>query len=231
MFIVKFIKKVVVCYLLSLKRIYNISKLSKINCTCRFDQTCTIESCKFEKYVVIFEFTKLYACEIGAYSYIQTGGRIFNCKIGRFCSIASGVTIAPGIHDINKVSTHPIFVQKSTPLPKVYAVRDFVISQKKVKIGHDVWIGEKVIILDGVTIGNGAVIASGAVVVKDVEPYSVVGGVPARHIKYRFDEQTIIFLQESQWWNYPDKWFEENSNLMLDIEKFIEKIKCSQQEL
>jgi len=226
-----FLKKMIIGFLLSAKRKYNISKLSKINYTCRFDLTCQIESCEFERYVVIFEDTKLYECKVGAYSYIQSGGRIFNCEIGRFCSIASSVTIAPGIHVISRISTHPIFVQKSTPLPKVYAKCDNIISQKKVKIGNDVWIGEKVVILDGVKVGNGAVIAAGAVVVKDVESYSVVGGVPARHLKYRFDEKTIKTLQQSQWWNYPDDWFEKNAELMLDVEKFIERIKCLQQEL
>lgn len=222
-----FLKNIVLDLLHSIKIKYKISKLSKNNCTCRFHQSCQIESSEFEKYIVIFENTKLYSARIGAYSYIQAGSRIFNCEIGRFCSIASGVTIAPGIHDMSRISTHPIFVQKSTPLPKVYAAMDYIITHKKVQIGNDVWIGEKAVILDGVYVGNGAVIASGAIVAKDVEPYSVVGGVPARHIKYRFDEQTIAILQESQWWNYPDKWFEENAEIMLDIERFKDKIRCS----
>jgi acetyltransferase-like isoleucine patch superfamily enzyme len=224
------VRNVLVGILTTSKRIYLLSKLSVKHPTCHFDISCQIANCKFERYVVVFGNTKLYATNIGAYSYVQIGGRIFNSEIGRFCSIASGVSIAPGIHDMSRVSTHPIFVQKSTPLPKVYAIKENIISQKKVQIGNDVWIGEKVVILDGIKVGNGAVIASGAIVVKDVEPYSVVGGVPARHIKYRFDEQTINALQNSQWWNYPDEWFEENSELMLDVGKFIEKILCSQKE-
>jgi len=69
------------------------------------------------------------------------------------------------------------------------------------KIGHDVWIGANAVIMRGVKIGNGAVIAAGAIVNKDVEPYSIVGGVPARHLKYRFDKETIERLLKSEWWN------------------------------
>lgn len=225
-----FLKKVIYILLSSLKRMYHIYKLSKKNKTCIIDFSCQIDSCEFEKYVVIFEKNKLYAAKIGAYSYIQTGGRIFNCEIGKFCSIASNVTIGPGIHDMSKVSTHPVFVQKSAPLPRVFALRDCVLNFKKVTIGNDVWIGEKVIILDGATIGNGAVIAAGAVVVKDVEPYSVVAGVPAHHIKYRFDEETIKILEVSRWWDFSNKWFEEYGEIMLDIEKFKEKLRCLQEE-
>jgi acetyltransferase-like isoleucine patch superfamily enzyme len=221
------IKKILSNFFNSISRQSKILKLSNANRTCRFDQSCQINSCEFENYVVIFENTKMYEAKVGAYSYIQSEGRIFNCEIGRFCSIASGVTIAPGIHDMNRVSTHPIFVQKTTPLPKVYAKRDFIETSAKVSIGHDVWIGEKSIILDGINVGNGAVIAAGAIVVKDVEPYSVVGGVPARHIKYRFDEQTIELLQQSEWWNFSEKWFEDNAEYMLDIEQFKKKIQCS----
>lgn len=224
-------KRIFSTFSFSLKRLYKISILSNSNSTCRFDNTCQIDSCEFGEHVVVFDNTKLFAVKMGSYSYIQAGSRIFNCEIGRFCSIASGVTIAPGIHDMGKVSTHPIFVHKSTPLPKVYAKMDSILTYKRVQIGNDVWIGEKVVILDGVTIGNGAVIAAGAVVVKDVEPYSVVGGIPARHIKYRFDKLTIKLLQQSQWWNRPDKWFEANANLITDIEIFIDNIKCSQQKL
>jgi acetyltransferase-like isoleucine patch superfamily enzyme len=220
-----FFKTLLLQYISYLNAKYKIFKLSKIHNTCKFHYTCKIESCQFGNYVVIFENTKISSAKIGAYSYIQTGGRIFNCEIGRFCSIASDVTIAPGIHDMSKVSTHPIFVQKSTPLPKVYATMDFLKNHKQVYIGNDVWIGEKVVILDGVTIGHGAIIAAGAIVTKDVEPYSVVGGVPAKHIKYRFDSETISIVKKSEWWNYSEEWFEKNSELMRNPTMFITYLK------
>ena len=211
-------------------RTYNLSKLSAINGTCRFARSCTVNYCEFEKYVVLFDNTKLYYSKVGAYSYVQTGSRIFNSEIGRFCSIAASVSIGPGIHEIDKVSTHPAFYSPSSPLPKVFTKKTHHKTFRKVHIGNDVWIGEKAIVLDGVKVGNGAIIASGAVVVKDVDPYSVVGGVPAKHIKYRFNESIIKILQESKWWDFTDDWFEKNSELMLDVNGFKEYIKCLQKD-
>jgi len=225
MLLLSIIKRAVLNMLISAKRFYLISKLAYRHPTCRFDTSCHINNCEFEKYVVIFENSRLYAAKIGAYSYIQMGGRIFNCEIGRFCSIAASVSIAPGMHPLECTSTHPSFYFATPSLPKIYVTHDKFPVYSPVRIGNDVWIGEKVVILDGVKVGDGAVIAAGAIVIKDVEPYSVVGGVPARHIKYRFDEHTIQLVQESQWWNYTDEWFEENKELMLDTEKFVEHIK------
>jgi acetyltransferase-like isoleucine patch superfamily enzyme len=221
MFPIKLIKNIFLNVLSFFKRIYKITKLSIKNPTCRFDSTSQIVDCEFEKYVVIFDHNKLYASKIGAYSYIQMGGRVFNCEIGRFCSIAASVSIAPGMHDMNRVTTHPSFYFFTPSLPKIFIRENKLPLSRKVRIGNDVWIGEKVVIVDGVNIGNGAVIASGAVVVKDVEPYSVVGGVPARHIKYRFPEETIKLLQKSKWWDFTDEWFEKNAELMLDVDKFL----------
>ena len=227
MFLIIMFKKLIFASLVTVKRLFRISLLSSKHPTCRFDMSCHIAECEFEKYVVVYDHNRLFRSKIGAYSYIQTGGRVFNSDIGKFCSIAANVSIAPGRHEMKCVTTYPSFSYLTPALPNIYVTENKFPSFSKVIIGNDVWIGEKAVILDGVKIGNGAVIASGAIVVKDVEPYSVVGGVPARHIKYRFDEETIKLLQSSQWWNYPDDWFNKNAGLMLDVEKFIEKIKCS----
>jgi acetyltransferase-like isoleucine patch superfamily enzyme len=190
-----------------------------------FDLTSQIVDCDFEKYVVVFENTKLCNSRIDSYTYIQKNSTVFNAEIGKFCSIASGVSIAPGMHDLTKVTTHPSFYFNTDALPKIFVTEDKLELYKRVHIGHDVWIGEKVVIIDGIKIGNGAVIASGAIVVKDVEPYSVVGGVPARHLKYRFDDETIALFEKSEWWNYSDEWFEKNADMMLDVYKFKEYLK------
>ena len=93
---------------------------------------------------------------------------------------------------------------------------------ESVVIGNDVWIGADAIILPGVRIGDGAVIAAGAVVTKDVECYEVVGGNPARHIKYRFEQSTIDKLMKLQWWNWDEKKLRENIELFFQPEKFIQ---------
>ncbi|MFC0471060.1 CatB-related O-acetyltransferase [Halalkalibacter kiskunsagensis] len=143
---------------------------------------------------------------IGAYTFLR-GGYIQNVKsIGRFCSIAKGLTIGLGEHPLSYLSTHPF--QYSSVFPFWEEAKNFqeTVEPEQMKsnpvIGNDVWIGTNVTILRGVTIGDGAVIAAGAVVHKDVKPYEIVGGVPAKHIRYRFDEQTIEKLLELQWWNY-----------------------------
>jgi acetyltransferase-like isoleucine patch superfamily enzyme len=219
MLILKILFKILYCFA---RKFCSYIKISYQNPACIFYLPNEMNCCKFEKFIVIFENCKLYNVKIGAYSYIQANGRIFNCEIGRFCSIAANVTIAPGMHDMSRVTTHPSFYLFMNSLPKIYVKHDIFPVFKNVKIGHDVWIGERAIILDGVSIGNGAVIAAGAVVTKDVEPYSVVGGVPARCIKYRFASDIIEILQESEWWNFSDDWFERHSELMSSIDKFIE---------
>lgn len=138
-----------------------------------------------------------------------------NLKIGKFCSIGENVTILlGGEHKIDTISSYPFSLKKNR------------YSKGDVTIGNDVWIGYGATILSGVTIGDGAVIAANAVVTKDVEPYAIVGGVPAKTIKYRFDEKTIQELLEIKWWDLDIHTIYENRHLLNEgnLEKFIEKI-------
>lgn len=142
--------------------------------------------------------------EIGDYTYINSG-YIYCCKIGKFCSIGNNVSIGPGEHFFNKLSTFPIN-------NLVFKQNDVSEFKKEIPpiIENDVWIGNNAIILQGVKIGNGAVVAAGAVVTKDVPAYAIVGGVPARIIKYRFNKDEISILLENKWWNKNKSWIKNH---------------------
>lgn len=113
-----------------------------------------------------------------------------NCEIGRYCSIGRRSSIGAARHDLTALSTHPDF------LPEGFDIGP------RTRIGHDVWIGDNVVIMAGLTIGDGAVVGAGAVVTRDVAPYDVVVGAPARRVRSRFDPETVQRLVASQWWLY-----------------------------
>lgn len=165
---------------------------------------------------------------IGYGSYVGERSNI-NAIIGRYCSISSDVRTVSGTHPTSGfVSTHPCFystkkqagftyVNKASFKEDVFADSDrhFVV------IGNDVWIGSNVLLLPGVHIGDGAIVAAGAVVTKDVSPYSIVGGVPAKEIKKRFSEEEIKKLMEIKWWNRPSEWIQKNADKFADVSVFI----------
>lgn len=139
---------------------------------------------------------------VGAYTYCRSDIRVAAlASIGRFCSIARGVRIGEAEHALDRVSTHP-FTHDAKYTGDRAAMRPLERTRPPPRIGHDVWLGLRAIVLNGVTIGDGAVIAAGAVVTKDVPPYAIVGGVPARLIRYRFPEPLIAALQQSRWYDY-----------------------------
>lgn len=158
--------------------------------------------------------------KMGSFSYIGENALISSVEsIGRFCSIARNVVMGEAEHPTSYLSTSPIFYSKKywkdhSFMNEFYTnskksiieadnnIKNVTPSFEKITIGNDVWIGEGVFIRKGVTIGDGAIIASHAVVTKDVKPYEVVGGVPAKHIKMRFDINIINELLKIQWWNY-----------------------------
>ncbi|AWN42442.1 CatB-related O-acetyltransferase [Methylobacterium durans] len=144
---------------------------------------------------------------IGAYSYgrprvrfAESGRRL---TIGRYCSIADNVVIMlGGGHRTDWVSTYP-FAAMDGLWPGVDAPQDYHASKGDVVIGHDVWLGSGCLILSGVTIGHGAVIGARAVIARDVPPYAIVVGNPARIVRHRFDPETVAGLLDCAWWDLP----------------------------
>ena len=138
---------------------------------------------------------------IDSYTYIGRNCIVQNTRIGKFCSIANDVFIGLGKHPTDLISTSPIFYRKKNTLKIQLVDEDYEFEEyDAISIGNDVWIGTRAIIMDGVNIGNGAIIASNSVITKDVPPYAIVAGVPAKLIKYRFSEEKIKKIQELEWW-------------------------------
>lgn len=141
----------------------------------------------------------------GKHSFAREGLQATNTdtKIGSFCSIALNVILGPGKHPTHFLSSHPSFYLEECKLTNETKTEHFELLYP-VEIGNDVWIGHSVIVQDGIKVGDGAVIGSGAIVTKDVPPYAIVAGVPAKILRYRFDEDTIKDLLELKWWELDD---------------------------
>lgn len=168
---------------------------------------------KVSRKATIYSKTKIYNSTVGDYSYIGRNSSAVCADIGKFCSIAGSVSIGMGIHTMQYVSTSPIFTEKRNATTYTWHHGKSEYPYKRVIVGNDVWIGARAMIMGGVKIGDGAVVGAGAVVTKDVPPYAVVGGVPARVIRYRFPENIIAELEKIKWWNFPEKVLRENLEL------------------
>lgn len=180
---------------------------------CKIDDTCNVS------YLSVLAKVKM-----GKYSYIGAKTGITDAVIGNFCSIGGEVSIGGGIHPMDTVSMSPVFLKGKNFLRKNFAEIPYE-SSATVHIGNDVWIGEGAYIKAGITIGDGAVIGAHAVVTHDVEPYTVVAGVPAKVLYKRFDEKTIENLLEIKWWNWDDEKLSRYAQYFESPEKLIEKIR------
>lgn len=163
---------------------------------------------------VIFSYSIL-----GDYSYVNYYSIVHKTTIGKFCSIGPHVVIGLGNHPVrNFVSTSPKLFLKG-----YFSEKEQYDQFAKVEIGNDVWIGSNVTIVNGVSIGDGAVIAANSVVTKDVPPYAIYGGVPAKLIRFRFEEEQRNFLLRLKWWDMGEEWIKSNNALFSNINGLIEK--------
>lgn len=191
------------------------------------DPTCIVKDAYLGDFTHLMKYTYLIESSFDDYSYTAGNVQIIYSQIGKFCSIANSVRINPGNHPQWRVTQHHMTYRKFAygfDQNDDEAFFDWRREHKCV-IGHDVWIGHAAIIMPGVTIGNGAIVGSGAVVTKDLPPYSIAVGVPAKIIKYRFDEPTIKALMDIKWWDWDRATLEENYKDLNDLTLFIEKLK------
>lgn len=206
---------------------------SKINGDISVGNDTNIVNCQLGKNISINRRCYINDSLIGDYTYLGINTTVNYSKIGKFCSIARNVDIGGFNHDYKKVSTLPNFRFKQL----LNGGGKLVIKEhheELCEVGNDVWIAAGANILHNVKIGDGAVIGAGAVVTKDVEPYSIVAGIPAKHIKYRFDKKYIEELLKIKWWNWPLEIIEKNMKLLIESDvndETIEKIKKIAEEL
>lgn len=164
----------------------------------------TVLNSRCAEHVVINADSVIDSTTVGRFTYIGAQAQFSQVEVGSFCSIAQGLICGSGDHPADFVSTHPVFFSLGKQCGVTFATEALFDERKKIIIGHDVWVGTRVFIRDGVTIGHGAIIAAGSVVVKDVPAYAIIGGVPAKVIKYRFNETEIAQLQALEWWNWDE---------------------------
>jgi acetyltransferase-like isoleucine patch superfamily enzyme len=164
--------------------------------------------------------SSVYSSSFGRYSFCGYDCDLYFAEVGSFTSIGSRVIVGSPSHPMDWVGMSPVFYKGRDSIRTKFSV--FSLGDvAKTSIGHDVWIGNSAIILSGVRIGNGAIVGAGAVVTKDVPPYGIVAGNPAKLIRYRFDTEIVSELEKIKWWELPDKILVAIAQYVRDPKEFI----------
>ena len=205
---------------------------TKMNEGVRIYKECTVKDCVLENNSSIGDYSRIFNTKLGEHASLQRNNLVYNCNFGRytytgknfvswqsdignFCSISVNVCIGGGEHPYHYVTDHAFLYSKEFELLPDIIDKNEIYNRFKENciIGNDVWIGANAVILRNVKVGDGAVIGAGAVVTKDVPPYAIVAGVPAKVIKMRFDKSLINRLLQLKWWTFPSKIIKDNFSL------------------
>lgn len=193
--------------------------------------TATIRDSQLGAWTDVGKNCSINESTVGDYSYFAGDVQVTYATIGKFCSIASHVRINPGNHPMHRVTQHHVTYRREM---FGFGEDDAAFFQWRrdhhVTIGHDVWIGHAAIIMPGVTIGDGAVVGSQAVVTKDVAPFTIVGGVPAKLIRERFPSEVAEQLQRIAWWEWTREEMEERFEDLYDLEAFLARYSTERED-
>ena len=186
-----------------------------------------LRNAKLGRFTEINERVAFADSALGDYSYVERHAEVIYASIGKFCAIASNVRVNALEHPIERVSQHKITYRPNEYFLDAKLDQDFRDKRRSqvVEIGHDVWVGHGAVIIPGIRIGHGAVIAASAVVTRDVAPYAIVAGVPAKFLRWRFEDKISERIIALGWWHWDhDKLAASVADMrVLSIEAFLEK--------
>lgn len=169
-------------------------------------------NCQFGQFNTLYDHIFLKNVVMGDFSYISSCSKVTNTAIGKFSCIGPETLIGLGKHPTrDHVSIHPVFYSPLKQTQVTFSTESIFEEFSPITIGNDVWVGARAIIMCGITVGDGAIIGAGAVVTKDVPAYAVVGGVPAKVLRYRFELREIEYLRQLKWWDRDATWLRRNA--------------------
>lgn len=178
----------------------------------------------FENNSAVYPHCSLSNVKFGAYSYVNEHSMMSGVSVGRFTCVGPYFICGYGDHPTDFITTSPVFYSTRRQCGVSFTETSRYDEKRQTTLGNDVWIGARVFVRDGVTIGSGALIAAGAVVANDVPEYAIVGGVPAKLIRYRFADDVVAQLLDLQWWNWSEERLREAQPYLsqADVNSFLE---------
>ena len=204
---------------------HNVQAAPRLSEAPTLDPTAVVQDCRFGRYTEVGAQVHMSDCSLDDYSYLCRGCELIGTDIGKFANIAAMVRINPGFHPMDRPSQHHFTYRLSR-----YGLADaddeafFGWRQRqRVQIGHDTWIGHGVVIMPGVRIGHGAVVGSNSVVTRDVPPYAIVAGAPAKVLRMRFARDIADALMATAWWDWDHETLAERLADFSDLRRFLHR--------